>query len=143
MIIEEIRDVSPHNQALYEAGKVLLIQSVEVGREFCKFMTTTALAAIPTYIGLLKLVLPQDHSLQNGSEAILLIPPAFFFGASIVFMLGYFPKKGNLSLDIPAEIERERKATITRRYRYAICGFVVFGVGTAIASVLLIRPLIV
>ncbi len=140
-VLEEIGDVSPHNRALYEAGKTMLIESVEVGRDFCKFMTTTVVGAIPVYIGLLKLVLPRDYTLKSFDEAVFLTPPILFLFAAVVFVLGYFPQKGQLSLDLPAEIEQERSVTITRRYKYAIVGFSVFCAGVAMATWVLIKRL--
>ena len=142
IVLEEVEDVSPHNKALYEAGKTLLVQSVEVGREFCKFMTTTALGAIPVYIGLLKLVLPKDYSLQSYDEIVFLSPPRLFLLAAIVFVLGYFPQRGSLSLDLPAEIDRERSTSINRRYRFSIAGFTILCIGVAIGSFELIGRLI-
>jgi len=142
IVLEEVEDVSPHNKALYEAGKTLLVQSVEVGREFCKFMTTTALGAIPVYIALLKLVLPKDYSLQSYDEIVFLSPPLLFLLAAIVFVLGYFPQRGSLSLDLPAEIDRERSTSINRRYRFSIAGFTIFCIGVVIGSFELIGRLI-
>src|SRR5690242_18221621 len=51
--------VSPHNQALYEAGKQMLVESISVGREFCKFMVGVSTGAIPLYLALLQLALPK------------------------------------------------------------------------------------
>jgi len=139
--IKNVEDISPHNKALYEAGKNLLIESVEVGREFCKFMTTTSLAAIPAYIALLKLILPKDYSLQNYDEVLFLAPPLLFLVASLVFALGYFPQKEQLSLDLPAEIEQKRGKTIARRHLYAIIGFLTLCIGIILGSWVLVRRL--
>ena len=131
---DTVEDVSPHNKALYEAGKNLLVESIGVGREFCKFMTTTTLSAIPIYLALLKLVLPRDYVLQAHSEVVFLVPPVVFLASSVVFILGYFPQSGRLSLDLPVEIERERSKTIVRRQRYALGGFVIFAIGVLYAA---------
>jgi len=122
-------DLTPHNKALYEAGKSLLVESVSVGREFCKFMTTTTLGAIPLYLALLKLVLPKEYVLHSRDEFLFLLPPVAFLVSSVLFVLGYFPQRGHLSLDLPAEIERERRKTIERRQRYAATAFIVFVLG--------------
>ena len=53
-----VSDVTPHNRALYEAGKSLLIDSVKTGMDFCKFMIGVATGAMPTYLALLKLAIP-------------------------------------------------------------------------------------
>jgi hypothetical protein len=140
--VDQVQDITPHNKALYEAGKKLLVDSVDVGREFCKFMTTTTLGAIPTYLALLKLVLPKDYSLQSYDEVVFLLPPLSFLASSVLFIIGYFPQKGSLSLDLPAEIERERSATIRRRHRYAIFAFVVFCLGTVCGSWVLVDRLL-
>ena len=140
--LEQVEDITPHNKALYEAGKKLLIDSVDVGREFCKFMTTTTLGAIPIYLALLKLVLPKDYSLQTYDEVVFLSPPLIFLAASVLFVLGYFPQKGSLSLDLPAEIERERSKTIRRRHRYALSAFLVFCIGIVYGSWVLVGRLL-
>ena len=140
--VEQVQDITPHNKALYEAGKKLLVDSVDVGREFCKFMTTTTLGAIPTYIALLKLVLPKDYSLQSFDEVRFLAPPLIFLVAAILFVLGYFPQKGAMSLDLPGEIERERSATIRRRHRFAVSAFGFLSAGILYASWLLVMRLL-
>lgn len=140
--LEQVQDITPHNKALYEAGKKLLVDSLDVGREFCKFMTTTTLGAIPTYLALLKLVLPKDYSLHSYDEVIFLVPALTFLASSVLFVLGYFPQKGSLSLDLPVEIERERSTTIQRRYRYAIWAFIIFCIGIVHGSWILVNRLL-
>lgn len=139
--LEEVSDITPHNKALYEAGKKLLVESVDVGREFCKFMTTTAIGAIPVYIALLKLILPKDYSLQSSEELVFLTPPILFLLAAVVFVIGYFPQKGSLSLDLPSEIERERSRTIRRRHGYSLFAFSFFCIGILLSSWILINRL--
>jgi len=140
--LEQVQDITPHNKALYEAGKKLLVDSVDVGREFCKFMTTTTLGAIPVYLALLKLVLPKDYSLHSYDEVLFVVPPIIFLISAVLFVLGYFPQKGKLSLDLPDEIERERSVTISRRHRYAVFAFSVFCVGIVLGVWILISRLI-
>lgn len=131
--VESAGAVSPHNQALYEAGKNMLVESINIGRDFCKFMTTTTIGAIPTYLALLKLVLPKNYVLKSYDDFLFFLPAALLLVSTIVFVIGYFPQKGTLSLDLPAEIERERSATINHRQRYATCGFLVFSIAVVLA----------
>jgi hypothetical protein len=138
---ETAEDLSPHNKALYEAGKSMLIESINVGREFCKFMTTTTIGAIPIYLSLLKLVLPKDYSLTARSELLYIVPALLFIISTIVFIFGYFPQKGTLSLDLPSEIEKERGKTVVRRQKYAITGFVIFCLGVVLATVIIVDAL--
>lgn len=130
--------LTPHNKALYEAGKSLLIESIEVGREFCKFMVGTCSAAIPVYLGLLKFLLPEHYVLTSVAGFVFAMPAVLFLLASSVFAIGYFPETGELSLDLPAEIDRERNTAINRRRRFAFWGFIVFILATlaAIAAAL-------
>jgi hypothetical protein len=139
--IESVVDVSPHNRALYEAGKNILIESISTGREFCKFMTTTTIGAIPTYLALLKLVQPKDYVLKSPDEIIFFIPAILLLISTIIFVIGYFPQKGTLSLDLPNDIERERSATINRRQRYAAWGFLVFCVAVVLATYIIVRAI--
>lgn len=137
--IVDVSAVTPHNRALYEAGKALLIESITTGRQFCKFMISVSTGAIPIYLGLLKFVLPEHYafSLERG---ILAIGPAILFLiATVVFTVGYFPQVGHFSLDIPAEIERERTKTIQRRTKLTLLGFIIFLAATlaAITSIVI------
>lgn len=134
-----VTDISPHNKALYEAGKSLLIDSVKTGRDFCKFMIGVATGAIPTYLGLLKFTLTGNAVLSR-TILIGLIPPVLFLLATVLFVVGFFPQTSKFSLDLIEEIERERSKTISRRQRFAVSGFVVFclGVGCGIAILLFV-----
>jgi len=74
--------------------------------------SVAALSYPGPYLALLKLVLPKDYSLHVLDEVRVLAPALLFLASSILFVLGYFSQKGRLSLDLPAEIERERSITI-------------------------------
>lgn len=124
-----ISDVTPHNRALYEAGKSLLIDSVKTGMEFCKFMIGVATGAIPTYLALLKLAVPGAAQFSQTTILVALIPPVLFLFAAVVFVIGFFPRTSQFSLDIVDEIDRERNKTIARRRWCAIIGFAAFCLG--------------
>jgi hypothetical protein len=124
--VEEVGEISPHSKALYEAGKALLVSSIETGRDFCKFMIGVSTGAIPIYIGLLKFVLPEDFAPPAGEGLVALIPAALFLLAAVLFVIGYFPQKSSFSLDLIEEIERERTQAIQWRHRLALAGFGLF-----------------
>lgn len=128
--LESVTEVTPHNKALYEAGKAMLVESIAVGREFCRFMTTTTLSAIPVYLGLIKLVLPKGTAISIATGKWL-VPPSLFLTAAIVFALGYFPGKANISLDLIEDIRKERDRTIKRRWFFAVGGFTLLCIGVA------------
>ena len=125
--------VTPHNRALYEAGKNLLVESITTSRDFCKFMISMSTGAIPIYLALIKFVLPEKYTLTFNQSALVVIPAFLFLIASIVFTFGYFPQSGNFSLDIIEEIERERKKTLEMRAKVTWIGFSLFLIGTIIS----------
>lgn len=131
--VESVQEVTPHNQALYEAGKKLLVESVDVSREFCKFMIGISTGAIPIYLGLLKLILPDGYKSSSWIDLLFVAPVVFFMSASLLFALGYFPRHGETSLDLIEEIRRERNSTILRHRRYSIFGFSTFFLGVLLA----------
>lgn len=133
IIPNEVTTITPTNQALYEAGKSLLIESVSTGREFCKFMIGTCMSAIPIYLALLKFILPENFVSSFSEGLLALIPALLFLIAGIIFVVGYFPQKGIASLDLPEEIERERRKTVKRRQLLSIIGFSLFCIAVAAA----------
>lgn len=131
--LERVFAVTPHNRALYEAGKTLLIESISTGKEFCKFMISVSTGAIPIYLGLLKFVLPESFTFSIWQITLATVPTILFLIASVVFAVGYFPRSGRLSLDIVDEIERERTRMIRIRTILGWAGFSIFLIGVLIA----------
>lgn len=117
---------SPHTEALYEAGKKLLVDSIEVGREFCKFMVGVSTGAIPLYLALVGLATGRSYRPSLVEGTALLVPPAVFLAAAAVFTFGYFPVRSSVSLEVLDEIDAARLATVNRRYRAATRGFALF-----------------
>src|SRR5690606_1119747 len=115
LTVTAVEAVTPHNQALYEAGKKLLVESIETGRAFCKFMITTNMAAVPVYLGLLGFWLPAGYRVSATAGAVLLVPPRLFLLGAIVAAYGFLPGMAQYSLDLPAEIAAARNASIRRR----------------------------
>ena len=74
----EVGEVSPHNKAIYEAGKTILIDSIRTGREFCQSMIKISIGAIPIYLGILGFILPNDYSLGISSGLVMVLPAIMF-----------------------------------------------------------------
>lgn len=124
--ISDVQPITPHNQALFEAGKKLLADSIDVGREFCKFMITTSMTGIPVYLGLLKVVLPQTYRPTLAVGAFLLLPAIVFLIAALVSVIGYLPHVTAFSLDLPDAINTARTSTIERRRRFGLAAVALF-----------------
>lgn len=131
--IESVGPLSPHNEALYETGKEMLKSSISTARDFCKFMITISTGAIPIYLGLLKLVLPENITLSLTELLLSTIPPFFFLISAIVFTLGYFPQVDYFSLAIIDEIKRAYEKTVIKRRKFTIGGTALFVIGTMLA----------
>lgn len=140
--VSNVQGVTPHNKALYEAGKCMLVESVNIGREFCKFMSATAVGSIPVYIALLNLILPEDHVIKSMDEIKFFFPVFLFLVSGFVFVIGYFPQKGTLSLDLVGDIERDRRTTIIRRQRIAYAGFSIYCITVLFAAWILVDTML-
>ena len=136
-----VSDASPHNQAIYEAGKALMIESVTTARDFCKFMITTSTSAIPVYISIMAFLLPEDYVLDVVNGLVVSLPAAIFLLSTIAFTVGYFPVSTTLRLDIIEEIEHERLRTIRRRRRVITAGFTLFVFGILMGIVVVVANL--
>ena len=130
--------LTPHQQALYKAGEKLLIDSLETGREFCKFMITTSMAAIPTYLALFRIILPKDWHATTTAGVIVLLPALLFLSSAIASMFGYVPRTMEFSLDLPDDINSVRSKTIKQRHNYAILAVALFVIGVVLGSALIV-----
>lgn len=133
--VSDVQAVTPHNDALYEAGKKLLMDSVETGRDYCKFMITTSVGAIPVYLGLLGVMLPEKYEPTWTSGPVLIVPPLLFVASAALSIAGYLPRVATFSLDLPEEIEEVRQATIGRRRKFALAATTLFCVAALFAIV--------
>src|SRR3990172_1786906 len=133
-----VGEVSPHNKAVYEAGKSMLIDSISTGREFCKSMIATCTGAIPIYLGILTFLLPEQYILGVKAGITVALPAVLFLVASVFFTVGYFPVTKEFSLDLVSEIERERNATIKYRNKLIWIGITFFVMGTLMAIIVIV-----
>lgn len=125
-----VEALSPHNKALYEAGKTMLIDSTKTGRDFCQFMITTSIGAIPVYLAIITFLLPKEYPLGILMGILVAGPAVIFLIAALIFTLGYFPSVDCFSLDNLELIEEVRGRNIRRRRKLATIGFVTFVAAT-------------
>jgi len=128
-----VSNLSPHSRALYETGKTILIETINTGREFCKFMVSISFGAIPIYLGILTFMLPEKYVLGEHAGLTIAIPAILYFFASIGFVIGYLPITTEFSLDLVGEIERERRKVIKHRNRFITIGMIFFSLATSYA----------
>lgn len=131
----QLEAISPHNKAVYEAGKSMLVDSIKTGRDFCQFMITTSIGAIPVYLALLTFLLPKDYKLGIQMGIVIVGPAFLFLCAALIFAYGYFPISDYFSLDSIGEIENARSRNIERRRKFSSAGFITF-VGGALYAII-------
>lgn len=139
--VEGVCEISPQNQVLYDTGKELIRQSLTVGRNYCRFMITTSLSAIPIFLSLIAFTIPDQTTLDTSTKICLIIPVILFLTASLVFTWGYFPVVESFSLDIIEEIEAVRSKTIRKRYVLTRFGIALFLVAVLAACVIIIATM--
>lgn len=134
---------SPHEDAIYEAGKSILLESVAIGRDFCKFMITASTGAIPLYLGLLKFIYPNSQVNSSTGELIWMLTPCILFlSSSMIFIFGLLPKYKKFSLDSYEQTELAREHIINRRMRFIKWGIFVFAFAMFASSIIAIRLII-
>lgn len=136
--VKDVGTVSPHNQALYDVGNELIRQSLTVGRDYCKFMITTSLSAIPIFLSIIAFSIPDKTALDISTKIYLFIPVTLFLAASLIFTWGYFPVMENFCLDIIDEIEFVRSKTIRKRHILIRVGVAIFLIAVLIACIMII-----
>ncbi|NWL16375.1 hypothetical protein FHG08_11800 [Pseudoalteromonas sp. Scap03] len=129
--VEDVKPITPHTEAILNAGSRLLSESIETGREFCKSMISFSIAAIPAYIGLLKLFIPKDTLISSIVSPIWLLPILLFILSASIFVFGYLPVRKLVSLELPDAIENAIEKQINRRFWLGVIGFVLLCVGIA------------
>jgi len=139
VVVESVEPLSPHGKAMLGAGERLLLESVQTGRDFCKSMVGVAFAAIPSYVGLLKLFLPDGLSPVKAAGYSWLLPVVLFLLSAAVFIGGHLPGRAAFSLDLPAEVERVLRQATSRRFWCGILGFVLLSSGIAASLAVLAK----
>lgn len=133
--IESIGPLSPQNEVIYEMGKEILKNSLNTARDFCKFMITTTIGAIPIYLGLLKFVLSENNILSGIMLILTVIPLLLFFLSTILFNCGYLPKASRLYLDNINDIEQAYDKIIKIRKIFIFSGTTCFFIGVIVAII--------
>ncbi len=132
----QVQAVTPHNRAIYEAGKTMLIDSLKTGRDFCQFMITLNIGAISVYLALLTFLLPKNYSLSLLSGVLVAGPDLLFLLSALIFAIGFFPTVDSFDLNIISEVERVWSTIIQRRKKLTIIGFGIFVTATVYAIIM-------
>ena len=113
----KVLPLSLSDQVSFELAKKELADSMNVGREFARFMTTLNAALIPAYLALLKFVGMDEATIKIilNLKWVSIVPPALFLGSCAIFIVACFPRGGEYSLEALSEIVSTRNKLIQRR----------------------------
>lgn len=130
--------LSIDDEAVIEVGRRLLVESVDVTRDFAKQMITVSTGAIPVYVALLGLA-----DLRHRSTTTLVLaslPSIAFLVAALFFVIALLPRRKFFSAQILDQIKKARTNLLLTRYRWILFGLVIFGL-SIISSIITILTL--
>lgn len=138
----EVKNIAPlsfHDRTIQQTGAKLILESLETTRDVCKFLATASTGAIPFYVGLLALVLPDDYRVRASDGVFLFLPVAGFLISAVLSVKGLLPTPSSISLDILGEVRNERMRLISWRMAYARPAGAVFALSllAALAAVII------
>src|ERR1700735_4141930 len=89
VVPESAAPLSIDEETIIEAGRRLLLESIDVSRDFAKQMITVSSGAIPIYVALLGIA-----NLRRRVPVTLILvslPSLVFFSATLLFVLALLP----------------------------------------------------
>lgn len=120
-------------------GEKVILQSIDTGREYAKLMMTFSYGAIPVYLSLLGAFAQRKVAeLAFSMQLALAIPIGVYIFSSVLFMLAFYPKHGDVNASIVESVKGFFGSTVDARRRANLWATVVFGVGTAASVAVLL-----
>lgn len=112
------------DKALLEYGRNVLINSVDILKNFAQSMITLVSGLFAVYFALLQFL--GITSLQTAQvdmiRDVIVLPPIFFIMSLIFFVLAVLPLPGKLALNILSDIDRDRRLTLLIKYFAILLG---------------------
>jgi hypothetical protein len=138
VVPESAEPLSIHDEAIVEAGRRLLVESVDVTKNFAQQMITISTGAIPVYVALLGLAGLRQ---RNTTTLVLAsLPSIAFLVSTLCFVLALLPRKEYLSVQMLDRIQEARGNLLRTRYRWIILGLAIFGL-SIMSSIIVVLTL--
>ena len=119
-------------QSWRETAKKARIDSLSTGREFSKSMISLSAGAIPVYLALLKLVLPENYTFSSWGGFLAILPAFLFLLGVILFAVAYYPPARGVNFDDDNDIINFTSYLMERRTRLNLAGLIVFVLGNTL-----------
>lgn len=131
-----VAPLSLDEEAIIEAGRRLLTESIELSRDFAKQMITVSSGAIPIYIALLGVA-----DLRGRTSLTLLLvslPSLVLLISTLFFVIALLPRQQLFSMQFINDVRDARDELLRVRRRWIKVGLTAFGLGvvSAIAALL-------
>jgi hypothetical protein len=107
-LVEKGTPISDENDAFFEYGKKVLVEPVEIIKDFIKLMIPITTGVIPTYFALLEFSGTEPTNTIKGPFLLLL--------SLLVFIVTSFPLPAKLTLSNIDSIKRYRTRAMTWKY---------------------------
>jgi hypothetical protein len=143
-IVAEASSPTIQDEVLLEAGRKLLLTSVDDSRNYCQQMIGVAAGAVPIYLAILKLWLPDGKAVSVEISILFALPALLFLLAAASFSTGYLPQQYEINVGNVKSIEYVRSRLMSYRAKWGLVGFslLCLGILTGMVSVLLAPALL-
>jgi hypothetical protein len=139
--VDSVGILDNSDKALLEYGKNVLINSVDIIKNFAQSMITLVSGLFAVYFALIEFL--GITSLQTDQAAmikdVIVLPPIFFIISLIVFVLAVLPLPGRVSLNILSDIKRDRRLTLLTKYIAVILGMAFLVAALSISIIVFLR----
>jgi hypothetical protein len=127
--------LTPDSLAIIEAGKQIFSDSLETGRDTCKFLVTLSASAIPIYIAIFRLIAGDHAPLTKVGTAVVAGPLVLFLLAIIFGASALRPTHERIRLNVLEDITDYRDRLLKTRRSAATKSFWLFIAGMVLAVV--------
>lgn len=121
-------------------GYKLLEESMQVSREYAKFMVQFSFGAIPLYIALVNFIGKSTISITTlgFTKALVVLSPIFLYLISgIVFIIAYYPVPGEVVVHVVEAIRDAHQKLLRRRRRVNLVATFIFTLAVLLSAVIL------
>lgn len=122
--VDLVDTLNDTDKALLEYGRNVLVNSVDVIKNFAQSMITLVSGLFAVYFALLQFLgITSLQTVQTATiKDVIVLPPIFLIISLMFFVLAVLPIPGKLSLNILSDIERDRRLTFFIKYFAVISG---------------------